>query len=172
MVTFYAVFRTGTFGYRDIEENIEAYQTARQVLERIALDLKNSFNFSQDITGFAGNKNEIRFFSIVDNFLEGKVLKKYAFISYKLEEDKLMRLCRRDKEALNNNSEVIFEEFTPGIKEITFNYGEVTPPDRTILWKEEWNDNKVLPVAVKIKLILNNKTKQEFEKTVFFPLSL
>ncbi len=84
----------------------------------------------------------------------------------------LMRLCKKDKEALKSDSEIIFDEFAPKIKEINFNYGEFSPADRNILWKESWNDNKVLPVAVKIKLILNNQAKQEFEKIIFLPASL
>ncbi len=155
MVTIYSVFRTGTFGYRNIEENLDAQQSARQVLERMALDLRNSFNFSDNSTGFSGKHNEILFFSLVDTFLEGKFLKKYALVSYKLQEDKLMRLCRTGKEALNDKSEVGFEEFVPEIKEITFDYAQILPQETAISWKDGWDDNKILPLAVKIKLTLN-----------------
>jgi len=172
MVTVYSVFRTGTFGYKDIEENLQAQQSARQVLERIALDLRNSFNSSDNSTGFSGKYNEVSFFSLVDTFVDGKFLKKYALVSYKLQDDKLMRLCRTGKEALNDKSEVTFEEFAPGIKEVSFGYAGIQQEESGIAWKDSWLDNNTLPLAVRINLIFNDKSKQDFEKTVFLPLAL
>ncbi|MCX5715091.1 MAG: prepilin-type N-terminal cleavage/methylation domain-containing protein, partial [Candidatus Omnitrophica bacterium] len=46
MVSIYSAFRTGIFGYKNIRENIEIYQSARFILERINLDLRNAFAYS------------------------------------------------------------------------------------------------------------------------------
>ncbi len=169
MVTVHSAFRAGVFGSRDIEENLAAYQTGRQVLERVALDLRNSFVFSRNATGFSGTTEEINFFSLINVFSQGNFSKKYAAVSYKLDGGRILRRCKTDKGVLNNMSEAPYEEFASNVDMFSFNYGEFKPLEKEISWKESWNETEALPVAVKVKLILNGRTKPKFEKTVFFP---
>ena len=61
MVTIYSTFHNGIFGCRNIEEVMEIHQGARQVLERINLDLRNSFAYSATETKFAGAASEMSF---------------------------------------------------------------------------------------------------------------
>lgn len=169
MAAVYSAFHTGMFGYRHIEETIDAYQAARQALERINLDLRNSFAYSAQDTRFAGNKNTLSFLTIVDTFSKAKIMQDYAFVSYRLEGNKLMRLCRRSQEALNDKSGIGPQEMAVDAKDIIFSYGYKETDGREIKWKNSWDDREVLPLAVKVKLTLGNKTKQEFERTIFYP---
>ncbi len=172
MVTIYSAFHKGIFGYRNIEEAIYNSQTASHVLERLNLDLRNSFSYSKDRSMFAGEKNTISFLTLVDTFLDDRAVQNYAFVSYKLAGNKLMRLCRKAKESLNNNAEVEPEEMALEIKEIDFNYGFLGADNQTIEWKNLWDDDLFLPAAVKIKLTLNNAAKQIFERTIFLALDI
>ncbi len=172
MVTVHSAFRAGVFGSRDIEENLAGYQSGRQVLDRVALDLRNSFVFARNETGFSGTNEEINFFSLINVFAQGIFSRKYAAISYKIDGSRLLRRSKIGKYALNNMSEVPYEEFASGVEMFSFNYGEYKAIEKEIEWKDYWNDTQALPVAVKVKLILNGKTKPKFEKTVFFPAFL
>lgn len=169
MVTVYSSFHTGIFSYRNIKEAINIYQTARLILERINLDLANSFSYSEQESKFTGSKNEIGFLSVVDTFSQEKIEQNYVLISYKLDGAKLMRLCRKNQEALNNKSEVVPEEMADNIKEITFSYGYISVPEQPLEWKDLWDDSKRMPAAVKVKLtLINNKAEEAFERTIFF----
>ena len=169
MMSVYLTFRTGLFGYRDIEENIDIYQTARLALERLNLDLRNVFKYSQDETKFSGNNSEILFLTLVDKFSKSQLMRHYAFVSYKLEAKILLRLCRLDKEALNEKSELEPQELASNIENFSLSYGFIESGNEEIKWKDTWEDKKAFPVAVKVKLSMAGKTKQEFERTIYFP---
>ncbi|MFH1129087.1 MAG: prepilin-type N-terminal cleavage/methylation domain-containing protein [Candidatus Omnitrophota bacterium] len=169
MLTVYSSFHTGIFGYRKIKEAVNIYQTAGLILERINLDLANSFSYSAQESKFSGAKSEISFLSLVDTFSQDKIRQDYALVSYKLDGTKLMRLCRKNQEALNNKSEAAPDEMADNIKEVTFSYGYISVPEQPLEWKDLWDDPKSLPLAVKVSLILsNNKAEQDFERTIFF----
>jgi prepilin-type N-terminal cleavage/methylation domain-containing protein len=167
MVAIYSAFQTGIFGYRDIEENIQLYQSARQILERINLDLRNSFAFSKDETKFIGSKNEISFLTLVDSFTQDKIMQDYALVAYKLEEGKFTRLCRKNQQALNEKSEIEPLEFAENVAELSFSYAALPTSGQSIEWKDSWEDTKKLPTAVRVELTLKNKIRQEFERQIF-----
>lgn len=169
MSTIYLSFHTGIFGYRNIEDTMNIYQSARQILERINLDLRNSFVYSNEKSWFSGNKNETAFLTLVDTFSENNPRLTYAFVSYRLESDKLMRLCRKDKESLNEKSKTQSEEMSSGVEELIFSYGYINPLTQSMEWKDSWDDPKRLPSAVKIRLTIKNKSRQNFERTIFMP---
>lgn len=176
MLSIYSAFHTGIFGYRNIEEAINISQGARQILERINLDLRDSFAYAKDQTKFTGNKNDISFLALIDTFNENKIMQDYAFVSYALKGDKLMWLCRKNKDSLNDKSEVQPEELSANIKEIIFSYGNIVTAGQPLQWKDSWasqgdpeEEQKVLPLAVKVKLTLKNRAEQDFERTIFLP---
>jgi prepilin-type N-terminal cleavage/methylation domain-containing protein len=175
MVTVYSGFRTGIFSYRNIEETLDATQAARQILERLNSDLRNSFAYSDNETGFAGTGKEVAFLTLVDTFKDDLPTRDYAFISYRMEGDKLMRVCRKDKEALNTRSEISPQEMASGL-EITFTYFKPSSTDSSLEEKDSWNvgnsqeEKQKLPAAVKVKLTLKGKNRQEFERKIFLSL--
>jgi type II secretory pathway component PulJ len=169
MVSIYTAFHTGTFGYRDIEENIRVSQTAKQILECINLDLKNSFYYSSKETKFTGNKNDISFLTLIDTFIRGEIFQNYAYLVFKLEGDTLTRLCRKGKEALNVESEIKPQELGSNIEELAFSYGTAASGDQPLDWKDAWSDEKKLPTAVKVKLTIKNRAKHEFSRIIYLP---
>ena len=120
MTTIYSAFHTGMFGYRNIDENINVYQTARLILGRINLDLRNSFVYSADESKFEGESNKLRFLTLVDSYQGNQIVQDYAFVSYEWEKNKLMRVCRKNKESLNEESEIPSEEMASDIDGINF----------------------------------------------------
>jgi len=174
LVTIYSAFQTGVFGYRKIEDAISVYQSARLILERMNLDLRNSFAYSKDETRFTGGKTEMAFLALVDTFTQGAMYREYATISYKSLDFKLMRLCRKNKQSLDEKSPIQPEEMTQSLQELSFEYGFQDPADKSLKFKDTWgskndpaNEGKQMPVAVKIKLTLKNKTTQDFQRTIY-----
>lgn len=173
MVSIYSAFGAGMFGYKDIEENIRISQAARQILERMNLDLRNSFAYSDSDAKFKGERLDISFLSVLDSFSKDEITQDYAFISYKLEGDKLMRLCMKNQEALKETSEIGAEEIAAAIEELFFSYAEIVALGDTLEWKDSFGEaQKTLPAAVKVKLTLKSKVKEEFERTIYIPLAL
>lgn len=176
MVTIYASFRTGLFGYRNIEETINTYQAARQILERLNLDLRNSFAYSGEDAKFKGTVSELSFMSLADTFSQDKITQSYSFVSYSLNGAKLTRSCRKDKDSLNEKSETQPEEMPSDIGKLEFSYG-VAGDDGALKFQDSWaaedapQEKKKLPAAVKVKLTLRNKMQEEFERTIYLTLA-
>lgn len=177
MLTVYSSFHTGMLGYRNIEEAIDVSQSTRQILERINLDLRNAVIYSAREAKFAGNKGSIEFLTIADRFTQDEILKEYCLVSYSLEGARLMRLCRRNQESLNQESRVSPEEMAYNLEEIAFSYGYINVMDNSLAWKDSWavqdapeDEQKSLPVAVKVELRLKSRIKQDFQRTIFLPL--
>jgi len=163
-------FRTGTFGYENIDATISVYQNAQTAFSRINLDLGNSFAYSADETKFTGAKDSISFLALADKSYASGPTRDYAFILYKFENDKLLRICRRNKDALNDEADIKPQKAAAGVKEITFSYAYTDSTDKPMEWSDTWDDPEKLPSAVKIKLALSNKkVEQVFQRVVYLP---
>jgi len=166
-LSLYSVFNTGLFSYRRIKESLSVHQAARKIFSRISLDLKNSFAFSDVEARFVGKGNEIAFLSLVGG--------SFSSVSYRLEQGKLLRLCKKDSESLNSiQPRIIAKQIT----DLNFSYAFLTGDERFYDWKDDWGEEErdKIPLAVKIKLILKEKLPKEtrdveFEKVVFLPLA-
>ncbi len=169
MMSVYLAFHSGVFGYRKIEETLKVYQEAAKILDQLNSDLRNSFAFSEDESKFSGSWQSAGFLTLVDTFDAGMVRSVYSFVSYQLSGNTLTRLCRKGKEALNENSLVGPEEMSGEVEELAFSYAIAPQEGAPLEWRDEWSDPKVLPQAVKIRLVIRNKTREEFERTVFLP---
>lgn len=178
MVTIYSAFHTGIFGVRNIEKNIEVYQAARLALERINLDLRNSFTYSTNESKFEGMVGKISFLTLIDSYQSQSenITQDYAFVSYQLEGNSLMRMCRKNQQSLNENSGVQSEEMISNVEEITFNYGRIGTDNNTLEFLDAWDptddyQKKNLPAAIKVTLtILKDEIKEEFRREIFLPL--
>jgi Tfp pilus assembly protein PilV len=168
IVSIYSAFHTGIFGYRNIDKNIEIDQTARGILERMNLELKNSFRYSQTDTQFKGEKNKISFLTLLDTYREDSVRQDFAFVSYLFENKRLMRLQRLNTQSLNDDLEN-YAEMATDIESLDLSY--ITfDAEGTKTEKDIWDATAQLPTAVKIKLAINDeqtKIKKSFERTVF-----
>lgn len=178
MVSIYSAFHSGVFGYKRIEENIDTQQAVRQILERLDLDLRNSFVYSLNNAGFKGSKNNINFFSITDTYYKDGIVQNYTSISFNLENNKLMRLSRKNMESINEESEIKTQQMPAYLEDISFSYGYLEKDETLMQWKDSWGgpgcpekEQKELPVAVKVKVTIKNKIQENFERTIFLPLS-
>ena len=84
--SIYTAFRTGMFGYKKIQENIEVEQAARFIFARINLDLRNAFSYSSEKSGFTGFKEGMSFYSLSGTFSGGRMRQDYALVSYVLKD--------------------------------------------------------------------------------------
>ncbi|MFH1355020.1 MAG: hypothetical protein ABIH19_02605 [Candidatus Omnitrophota bacterium] len=169
MLTIYSAFHTGMFGYSDIEENIANHQKARLILERVNLDIRNSFVYSSQDSKFTGNINYLGFLCLVDKFEKEEIRQIFAFVAYQLQGNRLMRLYRRSNDALNEDSVIEAEEMASEVKELSFSYGYTQDGSREVLFKDFWEDKINFPLAVKVRLVVGGKTEQEFERTIYLP---
>lgn len=169
MTAVYSAFHAGIFGQRRIEGAIDIFQNARQVFGRIDLDFRNAFAFSSQDAKFLGNKNDLSFLTLVNTFSDNQITRDYSFVAYKLERDKLMRLCRKNQAALNEKSGKEPEELAAYIKGLNFSYGYVEADSTEIRWKDSWEDKTAMPDVLRITLTVGDKTKQEFVRTIFLP---
>jgi len=172
MLGIYSAFSSGIFGYRNIGATINGYQNARLILERINLDLRNSFSYSVDEAKFSGRKNELSFLTLVDTFKGDVMVREYAFVSYKVEGDKLFRLCRKNQQALNVNSEISPEEIGSGLS-VEFTYISKAVGSKGVQSQDNWlvfggsQEYKNLPCAVKVILTLKEKNDKTFQRIIY-----
>lgn len=175
-VTIYSAFGAGIFGLRHINESIDMQQAARQILERLDTDLRNAFTYAKDKESkFIGNASGISFLTLVDTFSVDKLEQEYAFVSYEVEGNTLMRACRKNQESLNAGSTIQAEEMSPRIEKLEFSYGYIDPFDKSLKLKDSWgapgalDEQKTLPAAVAVKLAIKDKGTQEFQRTIYLP---
>ncbi|MBM3246458.1 MAG: prepilin-type N-terminal cleavage/methylation domain-containing protein [Candidatus Omnitrophica bacterium] len=178
MTTLAFSFNTGIFGYRNIEESLNTTQTALKVLERINLDLRNSFAYSDNEAKFTGTKSEMSFLTLVDTLRGDTKAQDYAFVLYKTDDTgQLLRLCRLNQESLSDKSQALPVILSSNVKEIVFQYGYLDIQKKALEWKDAWDDPALAPVAVKISLTIKQKAEkkqeagQAFKRAVFLPLS-
>ena len=169
-VSLYSVFNTGMFSYRRIKGGVSVYQTARGVFNRIGLDLRNSFAFSEEETKFEGNNKEITFFTLVSG--------PYSNVSYSLQEDRLMRLCKKGPESIKEDYLLEPSIIAKKIKDLQFSYAFLTGDENIYDWQNVWAEEETekdqMPLAVKIRLVLEEesskqKNEVELERIVFLP---
>jgi prepilin-type N-terminal cleavage/methylation domain-containing protein len=169
MTAVYSSFQTGFFGYRDIGENLQVYQSASRILERLDNDLRNSFAFSDSASYFSGEKERMSFLTLTEKYSNGRLNRQFSRVSYYLNNTTLMRLCKNGKESLQSNPSVEPEELAEGVSSLSLLYGYTKGPDKPVEWLESWTDTAHPPVAVIAKVVINGKTQQPFERTIYLP---
>jgi len=169
IVTIYSAFRSGFVSYRNIEEATNIHQSARLILKQINSDLRNSFSYKNNDTGFLGEKEKLNFYTLSDNYREDEIIEDYASVSYELETDKLMRISRRNWDSQDSASKTSAEEMAFGIEKINFSYGFLDEDGKTLKFQEFWNDKTKFPQVVKVELSIGNKVKYDFSRTIYLP---
>ncbi|MCX5712171.1 MAG: prepilin-type N-terminal cleavage/methylation domain-containing protein [Candidatus Omnitrophica bacterium] len=166
-VSLFSAFRSGTFGYRSIEEAIDLNQSVLSALNRLDSDVRNCFSYSINENKFSGGASSISFLTLTDVFNGKGMEQKYAFVSYAIKDNKLMRLCRLDGEALDQNSSVMPEEMLDNAQ-IKFEYGHVQTGN-SIVYVSSWTDPKALPACIKVVLTAAGlgKANKVFERTIY-----
>jgi hypothetical protein len=184
ILSIYSAFQMGILSYRRIDSAFQVYQMARITLNRMELDLKNSFAYAKEDSKFKGSDKAIDFFSLIDSYSRGGESLGLFRIKYEWAIDALKRSCYKGEDALKKDTEAEAQESSFDIKDISFKFAYHTEdPDRPYDWQTVWpKDNSqknTLPLAIKIKLSLiekDSRQKQpekviEFDKTIYLPLS-
>lgn len=182
LLSIYSAFNTGIFSYNRIDSALRAYQTARSILNRLELDLLNSFKYTEEDSRFFGAESSIEFFSIVDSYRQGQAYENLCRIKYELSAESLKRTRSQDLDAFINDPGLAADELSSDVKNIVFEYAHRTEnPDHPYDWQEIWpaDDTQkiLLPLAVRIKLTIIERDRfqqesgtVEFTKTVPLPL--
>jgi len=177
MTVIYTSFSSGIFGTKMIDESMRLTSAARIIFGRINSDLLNSFSFSKEETRFSGKEEELTFMTITDSFIEESLFPEYSLVSYTQDQGRLLRLCRKNKDALNQDSKISPQELFPNAK-IKFEYGYYSIPDDQIIFKDSWatdesdpllEENKNPPLVVKVNLNLKNRGEENFSRTIYIP---
>ncbi|MBF0522516.1 MAG: prepilin-type N-terminal cleavage/methylation domain-containing protein [Candidatus Omnitrophica bacterium] len=172
LVVIYSGFRTGVFGSRDIAHTVDLHQAAMEALERINIDLRNSFIYTKKNTKFFGDKEHMSFLSLTDKFSEDGNSPEYCFISYELDNGKLIRAVRKNKASLDETADAERDELADGVEDLTFSYGISSSDAKEILWKESLEGSSAVPFLIQVRLALRNgKAQSVFERNVALPLS-
>jgi len=173
----YSAFHTGALSYKKIDSALNTYQAATLVLNRIELDLKNSFIYSQEDSKFKGSNNGMDFFSVLDVFDKGLAPKSVLCrIKYSRQDGEFTRAVSLNQDALREGAALEGEELPSAIKEVKFQY---SGGKKAGLWQDLWpeeNDEAQkagVPSAVKIELTLKDTAQGKgvtFIKIVSLPL--
>jgi len=177
MAVLYTSFSSGIFGTKSIDDSIKVTGGARLILGKLNSDLINSFVFSDEEARFSGREDELSFMTLTDSFIEGTFFREYSKVSYTQDQERLLRVCRRNKQSLDPNSEVTPQELSAGAQ-IKFEYGYYSIPDERIIFKDSWategteallEEEKNPPLAVKVNLTLGSSDAESFERTIYIP---
>ncbi len=179
MITVYTAFGSGIFGYRNIEDKITVYQTARSILEHLNQDVRNAIVFSSTQSMFEGSSDKVSFLSLVDSYKTDRLRGSYAAVSYYYEDNKLMRLCRKGSEALNIESDLTKPQEVGSELDIRFEYGylqiNAASAQEIVAFKDSWGyetqeESQKLPVALKVRLTVKGNPDEVFERTIYLPV--
>jgi len=183
-LSLYSAFQTGILSYKRVDSAFNVFQTARILLNRLELDLKNAFVYAETDSKFSGSGSTLNFFSLIDSYEKDNICTNVCRVKYDLDGNVLKRTCFYGLQALNDNPEPKGEELSTDVKEISFYYAFATGnPDNPDEWQDSWpkagdaNQKKSLPLAVKIILsvIQRDKNKKEtgvieFSRIIPLPL--
>jgi prepilin-type N-terminal cleavage/methylation domain-containing protein len=185
MLAVYTAFRTGIVSYRKIEGSLGTYQTGRLILTRLESDLKNSFAYTSQDTGFAGNTQAIDFFSIVDTFeRDGKSYADVCRVHYWFADGLLQRSLARGLNAYKRTLDSsAAQELSSDIQSIEFRYAypvnrAASDYDWQTVWPKNDEQKKNFPLVVQITLTIREPLRgtakpkiATLTKVVALPLS-
>jgi prepilin-type N-terminal cleavage/methylation domain-containing protein len=171
----YSAYQAGIVSYRRLDSAFIPYQQARNIFNRMELDVRNSFGYSSDDARFAGGKQNLTFFAVCDAFEEGKEFRDLYRIKYDALENLLRRTVYANEDALKDDTVAVGLQAAYTIKELVFSYA-YKPTDSTqgIQWRESWPQDESrrneLPLAIKIKLSLDSRGEVlVFNKLIALP---
>ena len=182
LVGIYSAFQSGVMSYRKIEGAFAPYQSARNILNRMGLELRNVFAYASDDTGFQGQEKNMVFFTVLDAFEKGAEIRDFYRIKYAADNGVLERSAFAGTEAIvamKKEADALSRKSTYKVKGISFQYACARGADKGYDWLPAWpkddSQKNMFPLAVKITLSLGADSAGqgaiEFTKIVGLPLS-
>jgi len=179
-VAIYSTFSTGLIAWRKGEESSRSYQNARLILNKMALELRNAFFYSN--IKFVGKANELYFatflpFSSVPGI--DHQLQLYR-VAYHLDNNHSLQRQEESLPEVFQGKEEKAQEFSSSVRELSFAYGYEYygegKKEPQFIWKDEWTDKEAVPSLVRITLTLegNSGTPEgiTFVRTVYLPTGI
>ena len=176
-LAIYSTFGSGISVWKKTEKTQNLYQDIRLVLNKMAYDLENAVLYSEpeeeeELSNFAGERNEISFFTIVDVFQKLPTHQQLRRIAYSLDESTRM-LLRQEltyPESVQEAYEKEPEEIAAHISNLTFFYYYENKDDEPPYeWMDSWDPAQGIPQGVKIELEVEAEEELIFTKYVFIP---
>ncbi len=180
LLSLYSAFSTGIMSYHKFDSSAATCLNARLILNRVEADLRNSFIYKNDDSGFKGSEGALEFYSVIDAYRNNELSPAVQLVKYEFKDGSLSRALGGTSEELSAEIKKIGYEFA--YKLATPNPGDPEP----YKWKNNWPDpdespgsveKTQLPVAVRITLSLPEKNAKgadagaaEFKKIVSLPL--
>jgi Tfp pilus assembly protein PilV len=172
MLAVYSGFQTGVLSARGITYSLDMNQAAVQALERMSIDVRNSFPYSLKRSRFVGDGRRISFLTIADTYDgQGGRQEQYASVSYALTGDKLMRSIRLSKDSLDDGAYTQNDELLQGVNGLAFAYGYAASKGGDIQWRDVWADTARIPLLVRVTLSMKDRGGQEeFVRNIVQPV--
>jgi len=185
MVSVFSSFRSGVLSVRTVDSNTELFQTGRVTLEQLNADLRNSFAYKANFTGFLGTAQELTFFTVVDNYVNGQIMPELSRVSYASVENngqsKIVRSSLLGLAALENDSSGYPESLAENAQ-LYLRYGYLVNGSEAegLQFKDSWaskdteeSERAKLPQAVEATVIFNITVEKEkrFQRTIYLPLA-
>ena len=180
LVGIYSAFQSGVMSYHKIEGAFAPYQSARNILNRMQSELRNTFAYALDDTGFQGQEKNLSFFTVLDTFEGGVEIRDFYWIKYTADEGVLERSAFAGQEAIKKDTGALGRKSLYKVKGISFQYacsrgGTDKGYDWLPSWPKDDSQKNTFPLAVKITLSLvaesGGQGSIEFTKIVGLPLS-
>ncbi|MDP2941635.1 MAG: prepilin-type N-terminal cleavage/methylation domain-containing protein [Candidatus Omnitrophota bacterium] len=178
LLSLYSAFSTGIMSYHKFDSSAATCLNARLILNRMETDLRNSFIYKNDKSGFNGKEGALEFYSVIDGYRNNELSPAVKLVKYEFKDGSLSR-------ALGGINEELSAEITKIGYEFAYKLATPNPGDPELYkWKNSWPDESPgsvektqLPVAVRITLSLPEKGAKgavagatEFTKIVPLPL--
>lgn len=170
-LSLYAAFQSGIRTYERMDSSFDVYQALRVVMNRLELDLKNSFSYLRGDSKFIGSEKALAFFSAIDTLQQdNETYPNIGYIKYEFTDNMLRRTCYLGLDALTEGSEPSGEKVFSLLKDISFTYAVASKDLGSVYqWQEEWpksedlEKGKKFPLAVKVSVSLAEKDKRQKE---------
>lgn len=153
VVSLYSAFRVGLLAYKKGERVASLYQRIRLSLDSIALDLRNSYKFSDKDVRFIAEEGKISFYTLKKFSLSShKGIFEICRIEYWQEEEKIFRKVFAGKLAFSDEEDVNSDIILENLDQIRIEFPYRGEEDQLIVWHDYWLETDKLPLAAKIYL--------------------
>ncbi|MBU2540438.1 MAG: prepilin-type N-terminal cleavage/methylation domain-containing protein [Candidatus Omnitrophica bacterium] len=172
VTSLYSAFRVGLTAYKRGERFASCYQGIRLALDSIALDLRNSYKFSESDVRFKAEESKVSFYTL-KNFTSEQHKDNFQIckIEYWKEDKELFRKVFAGNLAFSEE-EVSAGLLLDNLSEFSIEFPYKDEEAQSVVWNDYWLASDELPLAVKIYLKIDEpETGQPIEltKIIYIP---
>lgn len=175
VVSLYSTFRVGLTAYRKGEREVSLNQKLRLSLDQMALDFRNSYEFSDTQSGLKSQDGKLSFYCLKKiNSPQGKPRLEICRIEYSFGKDKLSRAILVGKLAFSDRAEPKTEILLNNISKFSIEFPYRQEGSQEIAWKDYWLEPDALPLGIRISVEIKNpgNSRPAFKMTKFIYLPL